>query len=69
MKLWKQARRLRYVLRAIALQPRNLLQRQAQRDQVARVAGAGAQSPERPFQVAHLGELRAEALQARRRSR
>ena len=46
------------------LQAGNLLQRQAQRDQVPRIAGARAQPPERPFQVPHLRKLRPELLQA-----
>ena len=45
-------------------QRRNLLQRQAQRDQVARVAAAGTQAAERAFQIAHVRELRAKGVEA-----
>ena len=39
------------------LQGRHLLERHAQRHQVPSVAGPGAQPPQRPLQVPHLGKL------------
>ena len=45
-------------------QRRNLFQRHAQRDQIARVAAAGTQAAQRAFQVAHVRKLLAKGVEA-----